>query len=297
MSDIISPTLAKQMQQQAQVEAQQGAIESNEIPVPIDPKTGRPAQTLVSQTVAAKNPVGVYTGVPATKPEIQLATPAAKSNITPSVGSAPKTVTPVKAPAVQAQPTDVSPAMEAQPINPVVASGQAAAMAEPQVPEVAKDPVKAAGSQPGFWTQLLDVSKNTGRNILELLGDFAAGYSHQQSSPTEQRLAREHDLRMQGNALQAQRDLINMNQSFQGQQSALDRALQEKLATDRTDVEKQKLQQQHDYQTQQLALEKIRVQNEYMINMFNAQWQRQAFQWTHTNPNPGAQRYGFGETK
>ena len=184
-------------------------------------------------------------------------------------------VTPPKANVVQ----NVSPAMEAQKVSPVVAAGQQMALAEPATPDAQKDPIKTATQQPGFWDQLLDASRTAGRNIFELMGDFASGYSHQQSSPTQQRLDREQQLRLQGNSQQAAKDLQSMEEGFQGKQQQADRDLQDKIATASAslaglDIKRQQLQQEHDQFIQNLSLEKMRVQNEYMINMFNAQWQR-----------------------
>ena len=267
----------------------------NEQPVPIDPSTGRPALDL--GVAGAKNPVIANVGLPNVQPTIQSATkpaqpPAQQTNVAP--------IAVPKANVVQ----DVSPAMETAKASPVIAAGQQTALAEPQVPEAQKDPIKAATQQPGFWDQLLNASKTTGRNIFELIGDFAAGYSHQQSTPTQQRLDREQQLRLQGNAQVAAKDLQSMEQGFQGQQQQADRDLQDKIATAQQTltgqdlvIKRQQLQQEHDQFVQSLAVDKMRVQNEYMINMFNAQWQRQAFQWTHTNPNPGSQFYGFTGTK
>ena len=79
-----------------------------------------------------------------------------------------------------------------------------------------------------------------------------------------------------------------MEEGFQGKQQQADRDLQDKIATASQGLtgqdlalKRQQLQQEHDQFIQNLSLEKMRVQNEYMINMFNAQWQRQAFGMTH----------------
>ncbi len=273
----------------AAAKKQPQGVTLNEQPIPIDPATGRPA---VDPGIAgAKNPVVANIGVPNVQPTVQSSTLPAQP--TQTVGQ----VTPPKANVVQ----NVSPAMEAQKVSPVVAAGQQMALAEPATPDAQKDPIKTATQQPGFWDQLLNASRTAGRNIFELMGDFASGYSHQQSSPTQQRLDREQQLRLQGNSQQAAKDLQSMEEGFQGKQQQADRDLQDKIATASQGqdlaLKRQQLQQEHDQFIQNLSLEKMRVQNEYMINMFNAQWQRQAFQWTHTNPNPGSQFYEFTGTK
>jgi hypothetical protein len=127
------------------------------------------------------------------------------------------------------------------------------------------DPVKEAATTPNFWQSVLDVAGKTGKGMLELLGDFAAGYSHQQSSPTEQRLAREHDLRMQGAPIQAQKDLMSINQGFQAKQAALDREFQDKWNSTTDANVKAQLKQQHDYQSGQLSNERQQITNSYML--------------------------------
>lgn len=267
----------------------------NEQPIPIDPNTGRPAAD--PGVAGAKNPAIANVGVPNVAPTIQNPVLPPQPSQSPQKPVAP--VAPQKSNFVQS----VSPAMQAQQVSPI-AAGQQTALAEPPLPEAQKDPISAGTKQPGFWDNLLSASQSTGRNILELIGDFAAGYSHQQTTPTQQRLDREQQLRLQGNSQQAAKDLQAMEQGFQGKQQQADRDLQDKIATaqqtltgqDLT-IKSQQLKQEHDQFIQSLAVEKMRVQNEYMINMFNAQWQRQAFQWSHTNPNPGSQFYGFTGTK
>ncbi len=257
----------------AAAKKQPQGVTLNEQPIPIDPATGRPA--VDPGIEGAKNPVVANIGVPNVQPTVQSSTLPAQP--TQTVGQ----VTPPKANVVQ----NVSPAMDAQKVSPVVAAGQQMALAEPATPDAQKDPIKTATQQPGFWDQLLNASRTAGRNIFELMGDFASGYSHQQSSPTQQRLDREQQLRLQGNSQQAAKDLQSMEEGFQGKQQQADRDLQDKIATASQGqdlaLKRQQLQQEHDQFIQNLSLEKMRVQNEYMINMFNAQWQRQAFGMTH----------------
>ena len=267
----------------AAAQKQPQGVTLNEQSAPIDPNTGRPVTAssgfVASGIAGAKNPVAANVGVPNVQATLQNATlPPQPANQT----VAP--VIPPKANVVQS----VSPAMEAQKVSPVVAAGQQMALAEPATPDAQKDPIKTATQQPGFWDQLLSASKTAGRNIFELIGDFASGYSHQQSSPTQQRLDREQQLRLQGNSQQAAKDLQSMEEGFQGKQQQADRDLQDKIATASQGLtgqdlalKRQQLQQEHDQFIQNLSLEKMRVQNEYMINMFNAQWQRQAFGMTH----------------
>ncbi len=133
------------------------------------------------------------------------------------------------------------------------------------------NPVKEASAAPGFWQQALDVAGKAGKSLIELIGDFAAGYSHQQSSPTEQRLGREHELRMQGNQVQGQKDLANIQQGFQKQQADLDRKLQTSLAGARNDIEREKMKQDYQYQTQSLKNQSLSLQNQYAIEMLNQQ--------------------------
>jgi hypothetical protein len=134
------------------------------------------------------------------------------------------------------------------------------------MPDKQVDPVKDAAKQPGFWQQAMDVATKTGKGLFELLGDFAAGYAHQASSPTQQRLAREHALRMQGNELQAQKDLLSMSQGFQQKQLTMDnefRAKDQELAqaqASNTDenvkaqiqTQRDQLKQNYDLQTKQM---------------------------------------------
>ena len=156
----------------------------------------------------------------------------------------------------------------------------------------AVDPVKDATAKPDFWKSVMDVAGKTGKSIIELLGDFAAGYSHQTSSPTEQRLAREHDLRMQGNQLQAQKDLMSMNQGFQKQQADLDREFQNKWNTTTDERERAALKQQYDMQTRQIEVERQQMVNNYSIAMLNLRWS----QMEKTGQSGGAGSfYKFGE--
>jgi len=160
-------------------------------------------------------------------------------------------VQPVAIPAPQTVQAGTTPsAPPVTPAPPVVVGKKAA------------DPVKDAASTPGFWDQVMNVAKNTGKNLFELLGDFAAGYSHQ-STPTQQRLAREHELRLQGNQLQASKDLMSLNQGFQNQQNQLDREFQGKLAATTDANVKQQLQQQYEYQRGELANQRLLAMNSY----------------------------------
>ena len=133
------------------------------------------------------------------------------------------------------------------------------------------DPIAKVSSAPGFWQQALDVAKNTGKTLFELIGDFAAGYAHQQDSPTEQRLAREHQLRVQGNQIQANKDLLSIQQGFQKQQADLDREFQNKWNTITDERERAKLKQDYDLQTQQIRNQSLMIQNQYQIEQFNKQ--------------------------
>ena len=163
---------------------------------------------------------------------------------------------------------------DGKPVGPVVGAQVApeakTGLAGPVTTEVS-NPVKEASAAPGFWQQALDVAGKAGKSLIELIGDFAAGYSHQQSSPTEQRLGREHELRMQGNQVQAQKDLANIQQGFQKQQADLDRKLQTNLAGARNDIEREKMKQDYQYQTQSLKNQSLSLQNQYAIEMLNQQ--------------------------
>jgi hypothetical protein len=186
-----------------------------------------------------------------------------ESDIAP--GNQPKPAQPVEAPIVTPEPV-----AGATQTLPPIGQVKSATGAGPVTAEVT-DSVKAASSTPGFWQQALDVAGKTGKTIMELLGDFASGYSHQQSSPTEQRIAREHELRMQGNQVQAQKDLVGIQQGFQKQQADLDRQLQTNLAGARNDIEREKIKQDYQYQTQSLRNQSLQIQNQYQIEMLNRQ--------------------------
>ena len=174
-------------------------------------------------------------------------------------------VPPVAAPNPVTPETAVA---EAQKVPPVGAPGPASTGAGPITSEVSggsTEAIKQASATPGFWQQALDVAGKAGKTIAELIGDFAAGYSHQQSSPTEQRIAREHELRLQGNQVQAQKDLLGIQQGFQKQQADLDREFQNKWNTTRDVNEKAKLKQDYDFQTQSLKNQSLQIQNQYQL--------------------------------
>jgi hypothetical protein len=210
-----------------------------------------------------------------TNPEIGIQPETGNITIVPKnqqVKTSPSATTPVApppatyAPVAEATQT-LPPVAEATQTLPPVGQAKSATGAGPVTTEVSggTDSVKAASSTPGFWQQALTVASNTGKTIMELLGDFASGYSHQQSSPTEQRIAREHELRMQGNQVQAQKDLVGIQQGFQKQQADLDRQLQSNLATARNDIEREKMKQDYQYQTQSLRNQSLQIQNQYHL--------------------------------
>jgi hypothetical protein len=190
-----------------------------------------------------------------------------ESDIAP--GNQPKPAQPVEAPPA----TTPEPVAGATQTLPPVGQAKSATGAGPVTTEVSggTDSIKAASSTPGFWQQALDVAGKTGKTIMELIGDFASGYSHQQTSPTEQRIGREHELRMQGNQVQAQKDLVGIQQGFQKQQADLDRQLQTNLAGARNDIEREKMKQDYQYQTQSLRNQSLQIQNQYQIEMLNRQ--------------------------
>ena len=151
--------------------------------------------------------------------------------------------------------------------------------------DVKTDPVKAAAAEPGFW----DKVKSVGGDIFEVLGDIAAGYSHQQSTPTQQRLAREHSLRMQGNEIQGQKDLLSIQQGFQQKQLNMenefrtkDQALAAQIASTQDVNAKAQLQEQKDALAQELQIAKMRNDTE----RFAAQ-QQYGFQFIMNRVNKG----------
>lgn len=152
-------------------------------------------------------------------------------------------VAPVKAPPVQTASTPITPP-QAMPA-PVVAGNKS-------------DPIKQAASQPGFWQQVLDFAGKAGKTLLEVLGDIGAGSIHM-STPTQQRLEREQQLRLQGNEIQAQKDMASINSGFNAQL--------------------QKAQMDHDTQMQAARndLEKQQIENNYRLRLQEIETQRQIF--------------------
>ena len=176
---------------------------------------------------------------------------------------------------MQAAKTPAAAPMPVKAVEPVAQPGPApkalSGAGTPTAEVTEGNPVAQASSKPGFWQQALDVAGKAGKSLIELIGDFAAGYSHQQSSPTEQRLTREHELRMQGNENQARKDLLSIQQGFQKQQSDLDREFQNKWNAARDENEKAKLKQDYDLTTQQLRNQSLQIQNQYAIERLNQQ--------------------------
>ena len=191
-----------------------------------------------------------------------------ETDVAPGV-SPPQPVAPVAPPNPIVPETAVAQAQSVKPI--VQPSNTGTTSVGPITAETSggTGSIKEASSTPGFWQQALDVAGKAGKSLIELIGDFAAGYSHQQSSPTEQRIAREHELRLQGNEMQAHKDLLGIQQGFQKQQADLDRAFQNKWNATKDVNEKAKLKQDYDFQTQSLRNQSLQIQNQYAIEQLN----------------------------
>ncbi len=179
---------------------------------------------------------------------------------------------PVVSPAPVPTPQQVAPKPPMYAKTPEVAqAGMVAAQADqaksgPGTPVAEQsDPVKSAAKEPGFWDKLISAAKGTGRTLFELLGDFTAGYSHQQSTPTQDRLAREQQLRLQGNAAQTQKDLQQMQQGFQDAQNKLQREHEDALAKITDERERAIAKQNFDIQERQLKIEQERNYLSYQL--------------------------------
>ena len=150
------------------------------------------------------------------------------------------------------------------------------------------DPVKDAASSPNFWKQLLDVAGKTGGGILEILGNIGRGLEGRPTI-TEQRLDREQQLRLQGNQLQVQKDLLSMNQGFQSQQQQLERDFQDKWNATTDANTKLQLKNAHDEALKRLQIEQQQANNTYALAALN---QRLMFGGRQGNTT-AAQLYNF----
>jgi hypothetical protein len=199
-------------------------------------------------------------------------------------GGPPPTPQPVHAtppPKLPVVAQQAAPAQVQQPIAPgandtMAVGGQdyRASTIDPSVAGItpSTDPVKTAASQPGFWNQVVEVASKTGKSILELLGDFAAGYAGK-TTPTEQRLQREHELRMQGNQLQMQKDVMSIQQGFNEQQNKLQMDHDTAMHAATNDLQKQQIENEFQLRKQELLNQRQMMMQNYEIAQLNRQWQ------------------------
>jgi len=258
MSDIAGGPTQLTPAQLAQIKATQ-AQQAMESGAPVNAIPSPPQTTYTNAQSIPGNPLGVAS----------QANPQVGTAILPGGGS----VEPVIIPKDQQKPTDQGqgpkgPAKIVPPTPPQVPAPIATppqAMPAPIVAGQPKtDPIKQAASQPGFWQQLLDVAGKAGKTLFEVLGDIGAGSVHM-STPTQQRLEREQQLRLQGNELQAQKDLASANQGFNQQLQKLQMDHDTAMQSARNDIEKQQIESQY-------QLRRIEIENQRQMFMLNYRW-------------------------
>lgn len=256
MSDLSSQNKANKLTpaQIAQIQAAQ-AQQAVSAGAPIQAIPTSPTTTYTDAQSIPGNPIGVA----------GQANPQIGNAVLPAGGNVPNVLIPKDQQKATNPPAPVAPVPVPKPEVTPIPLTPPQTVAAPVVAGLPKtDPIKEAASKPGFWSQVLDVANSTRKTLFELLGDIGAGSVHM-TTPTQQRLEREQQLRLQGNEVQAQKDLAAANQGFNEQIQKLQIAHDTAMQAARNDLEKQQI--ENNFQ-----LRRIEIENQRQMFQLNYRW-------------------------